>query len=102
MNNPLMFIVVTLFFLFLTVLTVQAAESSAYQMQKQHLFQPSEAELQQETANQRIYIYEGMKLSDVEKAMDTQFDRIENMMFILTRLPPTASGVEEVENDGCD
>lgn len=77
-------------------------ETAAYKLQYKHLMNPSDNIRQKEIEKQSVYIYEGMKLPDVQNAMDNQFDRIENMMFILTRLPPTASGGQNTEKDGCD
>ena len=76
--------------------------SAAYQLQKNYLLTPKSDFVNKEKDRQSVFIYEGMKLSDVETAMDTQFDRIEHMMFILTRLPPTAAGGEETVEDDCD
>ena len=48
------------------------------------LFNPSEAVLLAE-ANGRVNIYDGLQHSVVDHALDTQFGRIENMMFVRTR-----------------
>jgi hypothetical protein len=83
---------------------VIAEESAAYQMQYSHLMNPSESTLKSEQVRQSVYIYEGMKLADVEKAMDSQFDRVENMMFVQTRVPARTgeSDAETTQKDGCD
>jgi hypothetical protein len=72
-----------------------------YQIQKKRLDQPSSIVRKAEQLRQSIFIYEGMREQDVENAMEYQFDRIENMMFIKTRLL-NEEGEEEVEEDGCD
>ncbi len=80
-----------------------AQDSAVYQMERDRLLNPEHEVIEKEHKNHLVHIYEGMTLSDVNQAMDGQFDRIDNMMFILTRLPPTAAGGEEtVEEDGCD
>ena len=79
-----------------------AEESAVNQWQKQRLFNPSEKILQYEKDKQQVFIYEGLKYADVEKAMDIYFDRLEHMMFVSTVLPPNAAGVEQKEQDGCE
>jgi len=63
------------------------------------LFNPSEAVLLAE-AKGRVTIYDGLEHSVVDHALDTQFGRIESMMFVRTRetLP---DGEVEVDDD-CD
>ena len=49
-----------------------------------------------------MYIYDSLESTQIDAALDTHFDRIQNMMFIrIQRLPPTGSGPAEVEDDGC-
>ncbi len=61
-----------------------AGESSAVeQMQQRRLFEPTEAELRQE-ADGSIYIYDGLKDKSVQRALDTEFERVGSMMFIRT------------------
>jgi hypothetical protein len=72
------------------------------------LFDPTPAELQAE-ASGRIYIYDGLRDIDIERAMDKEFNRVDSMMFI--RLKKTdeegevrrdpESGNAMVEDDGC-
>ena len=64
------------------------------------LFNPGKA-IQLAEARGRVTIYDGLDSEVVDRAMETQFDRIENMMFVGIRhkLP---GGSIEVENDGCD
>jgi hypothetical protein len=83
-----------------------AADVSAIELRR--LFEPSGAELAEE-ARGRIHIYEGLRDTDVQRALDEAFDRVENMMFIRTiktddrgevqRDPD--SGAVEIEDDGC-
>ena len=72
------------------------------------LFEPTPAELKAERAGQ-IFIYEGLRDVDVDRAMNEQFERIESMMFIrikvtdhkgeVRRNPETGSVI--VQDDGC-
>lgn len=80
-----------------------AEETAVYEWQMKRLMQPTEKVLSHEQDNQSVFIYENLKIEDVETALDEHFARMENMMFIGTLLPPTAAGVErEPEQDGCD
>lgn len=70
--------------------------------QLRRLFEPTRAERQAERAGQ-IMIYEALTFSDVQRALDAEFDRIESMMFIRTRQPvPEDPAAYLVEDDGCD
>jgi hypothetical protein len=61
-----------------------AGESSAVgQMQERRLFEPTEAELHQE-AEGSVYIYDGLTDKSVQRALDQEFERVGNMMFIRT------------------
>ena len=72
------------------------------------LFEPTKAEREEE-ATGRIYIYDGLRDIDIERAMRDQYDRIENMMFIREKktdgkgevLTDPATGEDVVEGDGC-
>ena len=63
------------------------------------LFSPSDSLLKAE-ARGRIMIYDGIDIATIEKAMDEQFERIDNMMFIRI-LHPTSDDEFVAENDGC-
>ncbi|MGD8309695.1 MAG: hypothetical protein PVG98_09645, partial [Chromatiales bacterium] len=59
-------------------------ESRAVQeWQRERIFSPSASVIRQESGGQ-VFIFEGMLESDIDKAMETEFDRIDNMMFIRT------------------
>ena len=53
------------------------------QWQKQMLFAPSDQQLQLEQQG-RVLIYSGIKSADIVLAMDSYFERIDNMMFVNT------------------
>ena len=73
---------------------VQAEET----YQERVLFNPSQSNLAAE-ARGRVMIYDGFKEEDVDRALDTQFDRIENMMFINTQRQQDDG--EYVSDDDC-
>lgn len=52
----------------------------------QHLHAPADALLQAERRG-RITIYDSVSVTDVDKALDDQFDRIDSMMFVRTVYP---------------
>lgn len=81
-----------------TAFSLPALAGSDYQQNM--LFSPSDSMLKAEQRG-RINIYDGLESNVVEKAMDEQFDRIENMMFVrVTHVQD--DGEVTVEDDGCD
>ena len=65
------------------------------------LMHPSAAELASEEKG-KVHIYDSLEIDAVKAALDQNFDRIQNMMFIrINHLPATGSGPAEVEDDGC-
>ena len=76
--------------------------------QEKMLFDPSASQLELEKRG-RVMIYDGLKDTQVAQAMDTQFDRIESMMFVRTVatdakgqvLHDKQTGDAVVEDDGC-
>jgi hypothetical protein len=66
------------------------------------LMQPSAAELASEEKG-HVHIYDSLEINEINAALDENFDRMQNMMFIrINHLPATGSGPAEVEDDGCD
>jgi len=63
------------------------------------LFNPSRTQLNAETRG-RVTIYDGLHNSEVETALNTQFGRIDNMMFVRTRHTLEDGSVEQ--DDDCD
>jgi hypothetical protein len=88
--------------------TAPRGETDVSEIERRRLFDPTLAELQAEAAG-RVYIYEGLRDTDVERALDEEFKRVQNMMFIRvkptdaagkTRKDPT-TGAAYVQDDGC-
>ena len=66
------------------------------------LMQPSAAELASEEKG-RVHIYDSLQINEVNRALDENFDRIQNMMFTrIYHLPPSGSGPVVIEDDECD
>jgi hypothetical protein len=63
------------------------------------LFRPGEATLRAK-ANGRVTIYDGLEHGIIDRALDSQFKRIDNMMFVGTR--ETLPDGSVVANDDCD
>ena len=82
--------------------SIAAEETAVYLWQKKRLLTPAESIVQDEKEKQKVFIYEGLTIADVEKALDQHFDRVEHMMFVGTVLPPTSAGVPQTEDDGCE
>jgi hypothetical protein len=78
------------------------------EIELRRLFEPTEAELRAEAAG-RIYIYDGLRDVDIERAMEAEFERVDSMMFIRETktddkgevLKDPETGQELVEDDGC-
>ena len=87
---------------------VFADEADYRDWQLRTLFQPGARDLARESAG-RVHIYDGLKDSDIDRAMQTQFDRIGSMMFVRTvatedtgaPLIDETTGIV-VEDDDCD
>ncbi len=83
------------------------AEQDVWQMNA--LFHPSPWQLEAER-NGRVIIYHRLANAEVSRAMDTQFNRIQSMMFTSTVVTDDSgmplrdkdTGEEVVEDDGCD
>lgn len=86
-------------FLVLSSLAVGAQLPWATDYQTQRLFAPTPRMLEEERAG-RVFIYDALDTREVDAALDTQFERIENMMFIRIRRPtPADPAVVEVDDD---
>ena len=78
---------------------VATTAGEADRFQQNALFNPGDSQLQAE-ARGRIMIYDGLDNNVVERAMDEQFNRIENMMFVRIR-NTQPSGEVSYDDDGC-
>jgi hypothetical protein len=94
--------------LMLVLLIGSANAADISEIEKRRLFEPTEAEVNAEAAG-RIYIYEGLSGADIARAMDEEFERVENMMFIRIKktdengevMTDPDTGEALVEDDGC-
>lgn len=79
-----------------------------YDIETRRLLSPTPAELASEERG-RIYIYDGLRDVDVERALDEQFTRVEHMMFIRVKVTDdhgkpekdSSTGVAVIQDDGC-
>lgn len=90
-------IIIAIFVSMLLMASSHASTQDSYQ--ERILFSPDFDTLQAESRG-RIMIYDGLNNEIVERALDHQFDRIENMMFVRT-VYIQENGEEEVDDD-CD
>lgn len=65
------------------------------------LTNPSEALLRAE-AKGHVTIYDGLEHKVVDQALDTQFQRIDNMMFVHTRETLPDGSIDYYGDDDCD
>ncbi|MEN8109178.1 MAG: hypothetical protein ABFS22_14385 [Pseudomonadota bacterium] len=91
-----------------TALLLVTAPVVAGDWQEKLLFNPPDSQLKLEQRG-RIMIYDGLTDTQIAKAMDTQYDRIESMMFVRTivtsdegnAMHDSETGQVIVEDDGC-
>lgn len=92
-----------------TQLPATAAQSDKlYEWYLERLFEPSGQQLAMEEQG-RVHIYSGLKDTDVTRALEEQFERIDAMMFTGTivtdqdgeAVKDPETGNSLVENDGC-
>jgi hypothetical protein len=77
--------------------------------QRQLLFNPTAEQRERENRG-HIFIYEGLRDTDINQALETQFHRVQSMMFVRTvmtddrGLPKTdlETGGPLIHDDGCD
>lgn len=85
--------------LFLILPLLQGQSLADEDFQEHRLLSPTAAQERMEQQG-RVYIYDGLHEETVDRAMDTQFDRVQNMMFVGTRYT-TETGEIYASND-CD
>ena len=86
-----------------------ADDDSQQSWQLSLLFNPGDHQHEMERRG-RVFIYDGLRDTVVEQALDEQYDRIEGMMFVNTvvtdddgvPLTDPETGELLVEDDGCD
>lgn len=72
------------------LLTTTASAVADDDWQLKRLMQPTTAQLAQEVAGS-VVIYDGLDARQVNRALDTHYDRMQHMMFIrIHHLPPPA------------
>jgi hypothetical protein len=92
----------------LLALGTSALADDVRDIELRRLFEPTDAE-QAAEAKGRIHIYDGLRDTDVQRALDEEFERVDSMMFIRTRKTDASgevkrdeeTGEEEYEDDGC-
>ena len=67
--------------------------------QQRRLLNPSAEERASEASGQ-VFIYDGLAETQVDQAVDTQFGRLENMMFVRVRHPEPDGEIST--DDDCD
>jgi len=88
---------------------IATAETDYRGWQLDRIHAPAEQQLARENSG-RVNIFDGLRDSDVEDAMDTQFERVANMMFVRTivtddtgtPLRDQHNGGYILEDDDCD
>ena len=83
-------------------------DKALHDWQVQRLMEPLPRDLEKERKG-RVYIYDGLTEREVDTALDTQFPRIQNMMFVGTvktdtsgkALQDPVSGQSIQESGGC-
>ena len=74
------------------------AQSQDDDWQLKRLISPSKQQILSE--RNRVFIYDGLRSSQIDKALDDHFERIHGMMFV--REISDKDGNEEILDDGCD
>jgi hypothetical protein len=98
----------TLIAALLTVGTADAqSDDRSWQLEK--IFDPTPQDLAHE-AHGRVFIYDGLRDTDIEQALESEFGRVGSMMFVRTvitdrsgdPLRDETSGDYVTEDDDCD
>ncbi len=78
---------------------LQGQAAAAEGLQERRLLAPSATQQRMEQQGS-VYIYDGLHEDTVDQAMDTQFERVQNMMFV--GVQHTTDDGEEYPDDDCD
>jgi len=88
--------------------TGAGAESDDRGWQLKKLFSPTSQDLARAAAG-RVFIFDGLRDTDVELAMQSEFERVGSMMFVRTRITDSSgallqdkTGAYVTEDDDCD
>jgi hypothetical protein len=107
MTNKKLFIALTAFFA-LSAVQAEAKAPDADAWQQNALFNPGSFVKYREQKG-LVTIYDGLAETEVNRFLDTQFDRIENVMFTRVKLTDASGAVRKnadgsaiVQDDGCD
>jgi hypothetical protein len=91
--------------LFLAGLACTASAASPFKYdswQERRLMEPNQVERKHESRG-KVFIYDGLEADKIDRAMDENFDRIDNMMFTRVHNPPPPGSDEPVVlDDGCE
>lgn len=84
------------------------ADENYRKWQTDRLYTPTKQQLAREKSG-RVIIFDGLRDSEVEQAMDSQFDRLDSMMFVRTIVTDKVGapltdeqGSYVTEDDDCD
>ena len=87
----------------------EQTQNKIHNWQMKQIYQPSQHLLDRESHG-FVNIYDGFSDTQVDQVMDQKFERIDNMMFTRVKktdiqgaiLKDPVSGLDIVEDDGCD
>jgi len=84
------------------IIEADISNQALYDWKNSKLNNPDSQTLKFEKEHDIVYIYSGMKVTDINHAMDTQFHRIDHMMFTQELYPSRKSSTGyAVDDDGC-
>ena len=109
MNNPISYLVISLFLVFSHNAMANSTAPSLEKWQLNMIYHPTEAALERE-AKGFVFIYDGFNETQVDHILDARFDRIDHMMFTRVKLTDSSgeilldpeTGEELMADDGCD
>ena len=85
------------------IIEADTSNQALYDWKNSKLNNPDSQTLKFEKEHDIVYIYSGMKVADINHAMDTQFHRVDYMMFTQELYPSRKSSTGyAVDDDGCN